>query len=185
MKIYTKGGDKGTTSLVGGQRVAKDDLRVEAYGTADELMANIGHLHDKLIPFKDQYPTRETLRRILTTLMDVAEILATQENSPYPTKQITQTQISFLEEQIDQINQTLKPITDFTLPCGHEILSFCHICRTITRRCERTVISASGLYHIDNLLIIYLNRLSDYLYILGRKLTVDFNIKETYRMSEK
>ncbi|MFI3331658.1 MAG: cob(I)yrinic acid a,c-diamide adenosyltransferase [Rikenellaceae bacterium] len=178
MKIYTKTGDKGSTSLIGGERVKKDDKRVCAYGSVDELMAFVAHLHDKLLPYPEQELSRASLKMILRKLMDVAEVLALGESSTYCPREITKSEIMELEQSIDEINSTLTPISDFTLGCGHEILSFTHICRTVARRAEREIVALEGDY---SMVQTYVNRLSDYLYILGRKFTSDFNVKETLR----
>lgn len=185
MKVYTKGGDHGTTSLVGGERVSKDDARVEAYGTVDELMAQIALLHDNLLPYESMAEVRDELEQILNTLMSVAAILATDSDPKHKVCRIEADRIAEIESWIDQISAKLPPITRFTLPGGHVLVSLTHICRTICRRAERRIVHMSKQSPVDEHVSSYVNRLSDYLYVLGRKLTLEFNVKETYWVVEK
>lgn len=186
MKIYTKTGDHGTTSLVGGQRVSKDDLRVEAYGTVDELIANIALLRDSMDTYEgDLELYREDLLIVLGDLMSVAALLATTPESIYKVADIKESQIEFLEGRIDILTAQLKPIDKFTLPGGHQLVSMTHICRTVCRRAERASVRAASTYEISAAAITYLNRLSDYLYTLGRKLSDEFNVKEIYWVADK
>ncbi len=175
MKIYTKTGDSGTTSLIGGSRVQKNDNKIEAYGTLDELNSFIGSIRDNAIDNE----TKETIITIQNKIMNCSSLLAVDDKfdiSKLP--QITEKDISFLEQQIDKINNNLPDITSFILPGGHPVISACHISRTICRRAERNVISINNNNKENKLVIKYLNRLSDYLFTLARKLSKDFNVNE-------
>lgn len=170
MKLYTKCGDKGTTSLIGGQRVAKDDLRVEAYGTVDELTANIAFMMDRLQAANTTLAAEhlDEFKRINSTLMDVEALLAVGEGGYDKVSPIDAQIIAWLEGLIDNYQSQTTPLKHFTIPGGCEIASLCHICRTVCRRAERCAIAAAAEYPIDCSAIIFLNRLSDYLYALGR-----------------
>ncbi|MCD8185645.1 MAG: cob(I)yrinic acid a,c-diamide adenosyltransferase, partial [Rikenellaceae bacterium] len=136
MKIYTKTGDGGTTSLIGGKRVGKNHPRVEAYGSVDELMAHLGYLRDSLDE-REQEETREELLQILHTLMNVASNLACEGDSVKNLPKISDREIRYLEEAIDRMQGDLPAIDKFTLPGGHPLVSLAHIGRTVCRRAER------------------------------------------------
>ncbi|MCC8035817.1 MAG: cob(I)yrinic acid a,c-diamide adenosyltransferase [Rikenellaceae bacterium] len=181
MKIYTKTGDAGTTSLAFGQRVGKDDLRVEAYGTVDELSAFIAYFRDNMDPvrtFLDEY--RDDLGVILNTLMTVQALLASGGSSQSKVEDISEDEISYLEKRIDYISEQLTPLTRFTIPGGHPLVSLAHICRTVCRRAERESVRAAGSYEISANSLAYLNRLSDYLYQLGRKMADELSVREEF-----
>lgn len=172
MKLYTKGGDKGYTSLVGGERVEKCDPRVEAYGTVDELTAFIALLADRLVTL---CPTTAEqfipdMKRINSTLMDVEALFALGEGGSYKIDPLALDHIEWLESRIDHLQSQLKPLTCFTIPGGCELTSLCHICRTVCRRAERRAIEAAKEHTMDGNSMIFINRLSDYLYALGRVL---------------
>lgn len=181
MKIYTKGGDTGTTSLVGGGRVSKSDPRVEAYGTVDELMANIGFLHDNLESEHRLPEICEYLKIILNNLMDISAALASVSTESGKVAPIKDGMIANLENHIDTLSSILLPVSNFTLPCGHRLVSQTHICRTVCRRAERRAVAAleNGSETSDLNIISYLNRLSDYLYVLGRGICTEYDVKET------
>ncbi|WP_025742552.1 cob(I)yrinic acid a,c-diamide adenosyltransferase [Aquimarina pacifica] len=189
MKIYTKTGDKGTTALFGGTRVPKHHIRIDSYGTIDELNSYIGLLRDQNI---DNH-SATTLITIQNKLFTIGSILATdpekailkngQKRLTIPTIQIED--IELLEKEIDQMNQTLPPMTNFILPGGHQTVSFCHIARCICRRAERL---ATALYEISPFepsTLQYLNRLSDYLFVLARKLSQSLKAEEVKWIPEK
>lgn len=181
MKIYTKTGDKGTTSLAGGTRVGKDDLRVEAYGCVDELSAFLGYLRDHFDSEEtalDEY--NDDIRIILNTLMSVEALLASCGSEEYKLSDITENEIRYLENRIDYISSQLVPVTRFTIPGGHPLVSLTHICRTVCRRSERAAVKASREHPVSENVISYLNRLSDYLYQLGRKLSDELAANEVY-----
>ncbi len=176
--IYTKGGDKGQTSLIGGKRVAKHSLQVEAYGTIDELKSYTGLIHDL---FDDKH-TKESLLRIINQLF-VAESLMSIDTIERGEKmqQITNADIEFLEHEIDRMTEQLAPLTAFILPGGHTTISHCHIARTICRRGERAYLRfiADGSEELFNANIAkYLNRLSDYFFTVARFAAFQNNVTE-------
>ncbi len=176
-KIYTKTGDKGETSLIGGMRVPKYHERIEAYGTLDELNSFLGLIRDQDI---DRH-TREIIIGIQGMVFTAESVLALDPNHKPLKKlpEIKEEDILLLENEIDKMNEELPALTSFVLPGGHTTVSFCHIARTVCRRAERLTIKLSRDHEISNLVIKYLNRLSDYLFVLSRKLTKDLNIIET------
>ncbi len=182
MKIYTKTGDKGTTALIGGTRVPKHDIRIEAYGTVDELNSFTGLLRDKI----DDKEIRDFLIKIQNELFNLGALLALDpEKKKLPNNKnrielppITAQSVQALEKEIDRMNEALPPMTHFILPGGHESVSVCHICRTVARRAERRTTALSEVSEVDPILIQYLNRLSDYLFVLARKLSKDLEIEE-------
>ncbi|MDY7393640.1 cob(I)yrinic acid a,c-diamide adenosyltransferase [Aureibaculum sp. 2210JD6-5] len=182
MKIYTKTGDKGQTSLYGGTRVPKYHLRIEAYGTVDELNSHIGLLKDQKISDS----TAKTLLKVQNELFTVGAMLATppeketlksgKERLNIP--KISVSEIEYLEQEIDIMQKSLPQMTHFVLPGGHQTVSFCHIARCVCRRAERLTVHLNDNESINILIITYLNRLSDYLFVLARKLTYDNQVKE-------
>ncbi len=171
MKVYTKGGDKGKTSLIGGERVSKCDLRVEAYGTVDELTAFTALLADKMMGDEIFLTLVNRLRRIESQLMTVAALLAVGEGGQDKITPLKSEATEELEQWIDEMQESLPTITKFTIPGGDERISLCHVCRTVCRRAERAALRSSECYAIDASATIYLNRLSDFFYLLGRKVT--------------
>ena len=178
MKLYTKGGDKGRTSLIGGERVRKTDVRVEAYGTADELQANIAYLADKMSQEGTLTTYVEDCRWICSKLMTVCSLLAVGCNCKYEIPKISDADIAHLEGRIDALQAELKPVECFTVPGGCELASLCHICRTVCCRAERRAIEAAESYEVDKVLLVMLNRLSDYLYALCRTITERLDAEE-------
>lgn len=178
MKVYTKTGDNGTTSLIGGERVDKCDLRVEAYGTVDELTAFSALLGDKMCEVSAPQEHIEELQRIISQLMTVAALLAVDDSSRDKVKPVADAQIAYLEECIDRMQAQITPVTKFTIPGGCSVVSLCHVCRTVCRRAERAVLRADRMYGVDGSALRYLNRLSDYFYVLGRRLTEFFKVEE-------
>lgn len=178
MKVYTKTGDSGTTSLIGGQRVDKCDLRVEAYGTVDELTAFAALLCDRMREDSALDEHVEELQRIISQLMTVAALLAVDDSSRDKVKPVADCQIAYLEERIDRMQALIAPVTKFTIPGGCSVVSLCHVCRTVCRRAERAALRADRQYGVDASALRYLNRLSDYFYVLGRRLTEFFEVEE-------
>lgn len=178
MKIYTKTGDAGTTSLIGGERVKKYDLRVEAYGTVDELTAYIALLADMVIEDERTEIIAEELHRIESELMSVAALLAVGKGGEDKVAPIAKERIERLEKSIDRMQEELPEITKFTIPGGHRMVSLSHVCRTVCRRAERAALRAGEYNTVDSSATIYLNRLSDYLYTLGRTLTERLKVEE-------
>lgn len=178
MKIYTKTGDRGTTSLVGGERVSKTDERVEAYGSVDELTAFTALLADRLRVEQGLTGQVGELERIESHLMTIAAMLAVGEGAADKVKGIGPGAAEFLEEAIDRMQAAVKPIDKFTVPGGHRAVSLCHVCRTVCRRAERAALRADAVYGVRPEVLVYLNRLSDYFYLLGRLLTEHFGVDE-------
>ena len=189
MKIYTKTGDKGTTALFGGTRVSKHHIRIESYGTVDELNSYVGLIRDQEI---DVF-SKNTLIKIQNELFVIGAMLATP-----PEKEILKNGkerlnisivdtavIEFLEKEMDRMNETLPQMTHFILPGGHTTVSHCHIARCICRRAERLAVTLNEKEAIDNSIIQYLNRLSDYLFVLARKLSKDLQAKEVKWIPKK
>lgn len=175
MKIYTKTGDKGSTSLIGGKRVPKYHLRIEAYGTVDELISYIGLIRDQAIDVK----IKSALIEIQDKLMVCSAVLAADcEDCTLQIPEIKVTDIEFLEQNIDVMEEQLEPLRSFILPGGHSTVSFCHIARTVCRRAERIAIRLAEDLQVPENVIKYMNRLSDYLFVLSRKLGKDLNIEE-------
>jgi len=175
-KIYTRKGDKGETSLIGGTRVPKNHIRIDAYGTVDELNSYIGLIRD--LEISNQY--KKVLIEIQDRLFTAESLLASDKNyktNTLPT--LKDKDILFLENEIDQMNEELPTLNSFILPGGHPVVSHCHVARCICRRAERITIELSDNHYVDALVIKYLNRLSDYLFVLARKLGRDLNALET------
>jgi cob(I)alamin adenosyltransferase len=175
MKIYTKTGDKGTTSLIGGKRVPKNHIRIEAYGTADELIAHMAYLRDSI----SEKEHRDFLLLLLDDLMVVSSILATDDKEFFEKlpKLSAQSAVK-IESEIDRLEKKLTPLKSFVIPGGHPVVSACHIVRTVCRRCERMVYSLNEVNEVPNIILVYLNRLSDYLFVLARVLAVERQIKD-------
>jgi len=182
MKIYTKTGDKGTTSLFGGTRVPKHHIRIESYGTVDELNSYIGLLRDQ----DTDEQTKELLTEIQDRLFTIGSILATdpekailkngKERLNIP--KISSEDIETLEKEIDKMNEELPEMTHFILPGGHQSVSFCHIARCVCRRAERLSTALYDIEAFDDKVLKYLNRLSDYLFVLARKLSKQLKAEE-------
>ena len=176
MKIYTKTGDKGTTSLFGGKRVSKADLRIDTYGTVDELNSYIGLVRDKEVNQK----RKDILIEIQDRLFTIGSILATEPgNVKVKIPSLVPEDISFLEKEIDTMDAVLPSMKFFVLPGGNQSVSFCHLARTVCRRSERLVMALHAKEPVDALVIQYLNRLSDYLFVLSRKMTDELGAEET------
>jgi cob(I)alamin adenosyltransferase len=182
MKIYTKTGDTGTTALFGGTRVPKHHIRIESYGTVDELNSHLGLIRDQNIEKHYQ----ELLMHIQDRLFTVGAILATdpdkailkngKERLNIP--KISIENIERLEQEIDAMNEALPPMTHFVLPGGHQTVSFCHIARCVCRRAERLATALNDIDIVEPNTLTYLNRLSDYLFVLARKLSHDLKANE-------
>ncbi len=178
MKVYTRTGDKGTTSLIGGERVFKTDDRVEAYGAVDELSAFVALLADRLRSDEAMAGYVDELNNVLSRLMTVEALLARGESGAEKVVPMDPQCVTWLEQRIDRMQATLQPIEKFTIPGGNEAVSLCHVCRTVCRRAERAALRADQKYGTDAQALSYLNRLSDYFYVLGRSLTRSYGVKE-------
>ena len=165
--IYTKTGDKGTTSLVGGTRVAKDDKRVEAYGTVDELNSHIGLLAEMMRQMKGGY--HDELKAVQHNLFTIQTLLATEDDEIYHRlPQLQLEEVEILERQIDTITDQLPKLKNFVIAGGNMAGAQCHVCRTVCRRAERCVVALVHGVRVDDVILRYLNRLSDYLFVLAR-----------------
>ncbi len=164
MKIYTKTGDQGETGLFGGVRLAKDHLRIEAYGTVDELNAVIGLVGDH----QTDQDTKATLFTIQNRLFTIGGHLATAPGKEGATPDLLPEDIELLETEMDRMDEVLPPLRNFILPGGHPAVSYCHLARTVCRRAERRVVSLAREEEVPLILIRYLNRLSDFFFVLGR-----------------
>jgi len=182
MKIYTKTGDQGTTALFGGTRVPKHHIRIQSYGTVDELNSWIGLLRDQQIENRH----REFLLVIQDKLFTAGSMLATETEASgekgrkvrIEIPQVTPEDVTALEDEMDRLDADLPPMTNFILPGGHPTVSYCHIARTVCRRAERMTTLLNEQSPISEILLIYLNRLSDYLFILARKLSSELQADE-------
>ncbi len=176
MKIYTKKGDTGSTSLIGGTRVAKHSLRLESYGTIDELNSYLGLVRDT---GKNEQCTAQIIE-IQDRLFTIGSSLAADpENSKMVLPDILDSDVIQLESWMDEYDEKLPPLTAFILPGGHESVSHCHVARTICRRAERRVTELQSASFVDPLVLTYLNRLSDYLFVMARVLSKWANAPET------
>lgn len=181
-KIYTKTGDKGQTSLLGGKRVPKFHLKIEAYGTIDELCAFIGLLRDQQI---DSHYSK-LLLLIQENLFTIESLIARDEGAEgVALPVISDCDILLLEKEIDQMNDALPPLGHFILPGGHPAVSYAHVARCVCRRAERLVINLSQENQVDEIIITYLNRLSDYLFVLARKIASDLNVQDVIWLPRK
>jgi cob(I)alamin adenosyltransferase len=175
MKIYTKTGDQGQTSLIGGTRVYKSHHRIDAYGTIDELNSYIGLLRDQAANLS----RKETLLEIQDRLFTIGSSLAADpEKSSLKIPDLLESDIDFLEKAMDEMDEKLPELRAFVLPGGHESVSFCHIARTVCRRSERLVIALAQEDYVNDLVIKYLNRLSDYLFVLSRLMSQELGAEE-------
>ncbi len=189
MKVYTKTGDTGTTALFGGTRVPKDHARIESYGTVDELNSYIGLIRDQ--EMKQHY--KDILIEIQDRLFTVGAILATPpEKEVLKNGQkrlqnlgIIESDIELLEKEIDAMEDSLPQMTHFVLPGGHTTVSYCHIARCVCRRAERLAVHLSHNEPVADIAIKYLNRLSDYLFVLARKLSKDLSAVEVQWIPRK
>lgn len=159
---------------MGGKRAAKNDPRIEAYGTIDELMAHVGYLHDMI----EDETLCEGLRRILDRLMNCAALLAAEVEFQKDMPQVGGDEVEWLEKETDRLLDGLPELKYFTLPCGDGRVSYSHVCRTVCRRAERRMVAAASEYPVPEEVMAYVNRLSDYLYALGRRLGFECGAKE-------
>ena len=172
-RIYTKTGDQGETGLFGGKRLPKNHLRIEAYGTVDELNAFLGLLRDY-----SQGDTANVLKAIQDRLFTIGANLASDPDKTMAVPDIHESDIEVLEKEIDRMNDELPPLKNFILPGGHPQVSQCHLARCVCRRAERRVVALSQEEYVLPILIKYLNRLSDYLFVLGRMIAKENGVEE-------
>ncbi|MBK8340050.1 MAG: cob(I)yrinic acid a,c-diamide adenosyltransferase [Flavobacteriales bacterium] len=177
MKIYTRTGDKGTTGLLGGTRVSKDHVRIEAYGTVDELNSHLGMLRDLAGAGR-----KELLTRIQETLFALGSRLASGSDTEadlFKVPPITDADVEALEEAMDAMDKDLPAMRNFILPGGHPVVSQAHICRTVCRRAERRMVQLAEQEPVPEVLVRYVNRLSDLLFMLARHLGHELGVPET------
>lgn len=176
MKIYTKTGDQGSTALFGGKRISKADLRIEAYGTIDELNSWLGLVRDQPI----NAGRNEFITGIQNNLFVIGSMLAAEPgNKKIRIPLLQDLAVKDLEEAIDRMDESLPPMRSFVLPGGSQSVSFCHVARTVCRRAERRVVALYQHEEADPLVLTYLNRLSDYLFMLARTMAHELNVAET------
>jgi cob(I)alamin adenosyltransferase len=181
-KIYTREGDKGETSLIGGHRVPKHTTRIEAYGTVDELNCVVGMLRDQ----KESGNFSEPLFVIQDRLFIIESLLASPDDKVIKRlPHISDDDITFLENQIDQMNIGMPELNNFIIPGGHTVVSWAHIARTVCRRAERRINKLASEENIQDLILRYINRLSDYFFVLARRLAFDLGIKDNIWMPYK
>lgn len=175
MKIYTKTGDKGETSLIGGTRVKKHHVRIESYGTVDELNSYIGLVRDQEVNAN----RKDLLKEIQDRLFTIGASLASDpEKSKMKIPDLHAEDITLLENEMDKMNETLPELRVFILPGGHQSVSFCHLARVVCRRAERLVIALQEESFVADLVVQYLNRLSDFLFVLSRMMAHELNAEE-------
>jgi cob(I)alamin adenosyltransferase len=175
MKIYTKTGDNGTTGLLGGTRVSKANLRIDAYGTVDELNSYLGLLRDQTV---NKHRVVELIN-IQNILFIIGSYLASDpDKSKVKIPELNPIEVEALEKRMDEMNEKLPEMRNFVLPGGHESVSYCHITRCVCRRAERLVTGLSEVSQTNELVLKYLNRLSDYLFVLSRMMTQELNATE-------
>jgi cob(I)alamin adenosyltransferase len=175
VKIYTKTGDHGSSSLIGGKRLPKNHIRFEAYGTIDELNSYIGLLGSQSIEFS----IKEDLKKIQNILFTIGSNLASDnpdvsENLP----KVSEKDIDYLEKQIDLFEKNLPTMTKFILPGGNSVVGICHVARSICRRAERKIVELMQNESVEDQIPMYINRLSDFLFVLSRKLSKYFKLEE-------
>jgi cob(I)alamin adenosyltransferase len=175
MKIYTKTGDKGQTSLLGGTRISKSHPRIEAYGTIDELNSYIGLVRDQAV----NENRKDILKEIQDRLFTIGSHLAIDRTkTAKKVPDLLLSDVELLEKEMDSMDATLPELRFFVLPGGHQSVSFCHVARTVCRRAERLVVAFAEEVEVEEIIITYLNRLSDYLFVLSRKMAHELHAEE-------
>lgn len=175
-KIYTKTGDKGSTSLIGGTRVPKYDIRIESYGTVDELNSWVGLIRDQNIGAHYRDILFEIQDRLFTLESELAK---GPDKIEQQLPELQESDIEMLEKEIDAMNEEIPELSSFILPGGHTTVSYCHLARTVCRRAERLVLEMNEAFPVNPINIKYLNRLSDYFFVLSRKLSYDLGVSES------
>lgn len=174
MKIYTKTGDKGETGLIGGVRVPKSNIRIEAYGTIDELNSCLGVVATSVL----KTPEEKVLANIQERLFTIGSILASAPDSKMIVPDLKESDVLELENHIDKMNEELPPLKNFILPAGSQSVAFAHVARCVCRRAERIIVALNNEEPIEALILEYINRLSDYLFVLARYIGLRENVKE-------
>jgi cob(I)alamin adenosyltransferase len=174
-EIYTKGGDRGETSLLGGKRVPKNHPRIEAYGSVDELMAHTSLLRDLV----EDPSIHSDLLKILDMEMATASHLAADcTDCPVELPGFGEAQVTFLESRMDEMDASLEPLTSFVIPGGHPAVSQAHVARTVCRRAERAILNLALEAEIDENILVFYNRLSDYFFVVSRKIASLMGLKQ-------
>ncbi len=173
-RIYTKAGDKGETSLFGGKRLPKSHIRIDAYGTVDELNSCIGLVRDH----SANETTRDVLKEVQGRLFTIGANLASDPDKDMAVPDLREEDIGLLEKEMDRMDESLPELRNFILPGGHPAVSFCHIARCVCRRAERRVVALAQAEWADEMIIRYLNRLSDYLFVLARQIAREHGAEE-------
>ena len=174
MKVYTKKGDEGKTGLIGGTRVDKNHVRIESYGTVDELNSWVGVLRDHA-----SETHAEALIKIQNELFTLGSLLAADpEKNKMKLPELSEADILWLEKEMDRFNETLPEMKNFVLPGGHVLISYCHVARCVCRRAERLVVSLNQISAVSPVALKYLNRLSDYFFVLSRQFSNELNAQE-------
>ena len=173
-RIYTKTGDQGETGLFGGKRLPKSHIRIDAYGTVDELNSYLGLVRD----YSESETTRNLLKAIQDRLFTIGSNLASDPDKKMAVPDIKPEDISLLEKEMDRMNESLPELRNFILPGGHPAVSFCHIARCVCRRAERLVVALAQQEWVAPVIVPYLNRLSDYLFLLARQIAFQQGVEE-------
>ena len=175
-KLYTKTGDKGKTSLLGGKKVSKSDLKIEAYGNVDELNSFLGYLQDQK---EIENRLKQQIYWIQEHLFTIGSALATESDfSGFELPKITETEVNQLEVWIDKFDNEVPPLKNFILPGGHPVVSLSHVCRSVCRRTERSIVELADTEDIEEVIVRFINRLSDYLFIFARAIGQQLNAPE-------
>ncbi len=175
-RIYTKTGDEGETSLFGGRRLPKSHIRIDAYGTVDELNSYLGLVRD----YSEEDTTRAVIKGIQGRLFTIGSNLASDPDKKMEVPDIKPEDISLLEEEMDRMDESLPELKNFILPGGHPAVSYCHVARCVCRRAERLVVALAQQEKVEPVIIQYLNRLSDYLFILARQIAHLRGVEEVH-----
>ena len=175
-RIYTKTGDQGETSLFGGKRLPKNHLRIDAYGTVDELNSYLGLVRD----YSENDGARALLKEIQDRLFTIGSNLASDPDKKMAVPDILPEDINLLEKEMDRMNDALPELRNFILPGGHPAASTCHVARCVCRRAERLVVALAHQEWVEPIIIQYLNRLSDYLFVLARQIAAERGVEEVH-----
>ena len=174
MKIYTKKGDQGETGLFGGMRLPKHHIRIESYGSVDELNSFLGLIRD----LHEENTVRDELKKIQEDLFSIGSLLASDPTKDMKLPKLPGTKVQVLEKAIDRMEQMLPPLRNFILPGGHPTVSYCHVARCVCRRAERNMVALHEIQPLDDILLQYINRLSDYLFVLARYTGLQLGVED-------
>jgi cob(I)alamin adenosyltransferase len=181
MRVYTRTGDKGETSLASGTRVQKDHIRLEAYGTIDELNSHLGLIQSSIPDHNEKIRLTGIQKRVFVVSSNLA---LDNEELLKKLPGILDEDIADLEKAMDNLLDQIPPLANFILPAGHQSVACCHIARTVCRRAERRMVTLAGTCFVEPILVRYINRLSDYLFVLARKTAYDLGVGEVIWTSD-